>query len=1399
MERQTLIFTALPHRMDGPLAPGNTMRLSVFITPRLWTKDTNVKSLTLAQFPDFLDWPEQVGKMKFHVEFDGVPAFEATPKFNLNSTWWKALFKTTTLVLPYNFADDDCSGAELEVLPVTEIHDTLRDVYRRVGTDPGYGAGKKLPSVEVLASDRDLKEIARPTEPARPYEGPPPEARPVPIKPEPGYTPPCPRPRGCLCWVWLALLLRCLCCCRPRRLSYWIRLGLCGLLWAKLCRLFRSRETTIRRSTLPAARAAAAGDAGETVLRSSSAALTKSADAPISSSNQAVSKSAAFNQLIEFVKPFDEKFAAMPTAEELKNEYDFHKMVSLLGDYPALLRPLGLVVDLEVPFSSTIPTTPDAAVRVLVTWTPLLPATISYNPRTHYILEADRFLLRPRPAEPELSNGLLKLNDKAGYRVIQVDAVGGGLKLANTATNLTWQKNPLNPAQPPNIPDDAGIPALRTGGISLVRPGHRDDLIKQFGFQALFNAALAKVEDPPAGAPPEPPAELFAEDVTRGYRIDVFDDKSKRWHSLCQRFGHYHFLDGPIEHDEHDEGFVQFGATEQLTPHPTRLLRATESLFTWDGWSLSAPRPGKSLQVDGSSAVTENKAATNFRLETSFDVEPKSLPRLRYGWTYRLRARAVDLAGHSVFEPKDPAFSVDPPEATPPFVFNRFEPVSPPALVLRAVPKEGESLERMVVRSVPLAPAAIVPAERHVVPPKIALSMAEQHEKLDDKPTMKRDQTGYDLAAREAGSLTHKLVGSALQKMAGIVQVVEPQPPPATATAQPLHTFWLQTQENFELAYLPDVLARGVLFRGLPGVNSEDDVIDFVNRIGFDGAWPHLNPFRIQLVGITSGKPAAPNWDPIKRVLRVEILAGKTKTVLFNSQMSVADLPQKGVWNWIEEEPPADLETLKNDAAVGRQWLETPYRQLVLVHAVQQPLAIPEVVNLTLTKEDLGETSVALTGSVTIHRATTGKIDLLAEWADPFDNPAKSGFDEKTDLTPQTMHVCEVIASATGGSKLDLHETKPEPIRQNFGDTKYHRVTYRAEATTRFREYFPFDQANITRPGTGEAPLTITRDVQNSARPDAPRIVYVIPAFHWNESETHSGGIRTLMRERRGNGLRVYLERPWYSSGWDERLGVVFAIGKPFQDLAENLRPLVTQWGRDPIWDSGPLPVSASFENFDSFLEKEEDVPLDELPGEVVAVVGYRAEFDSTRALWFADIELLKLGESYSPFVRLALARYQPHSFPGAQLSRISRADFVQLPPDRHTTVAIKTQSAKTLLDVAIKGPIFKKSSATLGALPPGKVQFTIERRNPQLTGDLAWEPVDPTEYDVKAMSSPPGPLLPLTAQITIKNPAVPQDFRLVIKEFENIRSDLLEDTALKDKGETHVAERLIYADVFEL
>jgi hypothetical protein len=54
---------------------------------------------------------------------------------------------------------------------------------------------------------------------------------------------------------------------------------------------------------------------------------------------------------------------------------------------------------------------------------------------------------------------------------------------------------------------------------------------------------------------------------------------------------------------------------------------------------------------------------------------------------------------------------------------------------------------------------------------------------------------------------------------------------------------------------------------------------------------------------------------------------------------------------------------------------------------------------------------------------------------------------------------------------------------------------------------------------------------------------------------------------RKGGGVRVYLERPWFSSGEGELLGVVLANGpeSPANDLVQ---PYVTHRGRDPVFQS---------------------------------------------------------------------------------------------------------------------------------------------------------------------------------------------------------------------------------------
>ena len=78
----------------------------------------------------------------------------------------------------------------------------------------------------------------------------------------------------------------------------------------------------------------------------------------------------------------------------------------------------------------------------------------------------------------------------------------------------------------------------------------------------------------------------------------------------------------------------------------------------------------------------------------------------------------------------------------------------------------------------------------------------------------------------------------------------------------------------------------------------------------------------------------------------------------------------------------------------------------------------------------------------------------------------------------------------------------------------------------------------------------------------------MVPTFGWERQETTN--LKTEVRF--GNGLMVYLNRPWYSSGEGELLGVVVwqqSAAPPSDEQREASKEFITQWGLDPLWDAG--------------------------------------------------------------------------------------------------------------------------------------------------------------------------------------------------------------------------------------
>ena len=151
---------------------------------------------------------------------------------------------------------------------------------------------------------------------------------------------------------------------------------------------------------------------------------------------------------------------------------------------------------------------------------------------------------------------------------------------------------------------------------------------------------------------------------------------------------------------------------------------------------------------------------------------------------------------------------------------------------------------------------------------------------------------------------------------------------------------------------------------------------------------------------------------------------------------------------------------------------------------------------------------------------------------------------------------------------------------------------------------------------------------------------------------------------RFGGGLRVYLHRPWFSSGAEELLGVALwsdLNGTLDQDTRDKFKPYFTQWGMDPIWETDSLTGAPTMQSFPDKIEQDIAVTLEESSAMVtsnrpgrVNVVGFKPEFDLTRGLWYADLTINMSNGVYAPFIRLAIVRYQPHALADAKSHKSS-------------------------------------------------------------------------------------------------------------------------------------------------
>ncbi|MCS5733440.1 hypothetical protein [Herbiconiux daphne] len=589
---------------------------------------------------------------------------------------------------------------------------------------------------------------------------------------------------------------------------------------------------------------------------------------------------------------------------------EFHRRVGFAGDHPDLLRRLGLVLDLRVADPGRLAGSQWIAAVVAVAGD----ESLSRSPRTLVRLLDDGSLIAEPDAarSAEWSDGRSALGNPEAFALMTVDPDGSALKTERFVMGLPRL------ARLERNGDDvtAAPPALRATGFAVARLRQDDKTSSQAERQRVLAVELDANPDV-ATAPA-----VGATDVMRGYRVEALDLTTGLWHSLHRRRTTLRLDDSGaggevgggaagaadvVFDDSPQEGFTQGTAARQNSDAPDATLHVHETVFGWDGWSLSAPRPGRWLRdelsrdAEGAYVVDEKlDAETPVPVEAPPDpfrfthrVEPGSLPRLRFGRDYAFRAWGVDLAGNTrehVLDDwsDDPKGHLDPGTAdaetlravTPPAPFLRWDPVPPPAIVPEKPYTEGESLRVVVLRSDVTQDRAtgevtvhdpVVPASaRHLAPPKTSQLQAELHGRFDaaldtmgaGAPAARAQMLAWSL--RESGSFFDDAVADATDPAApphalgyvslhtepgalrdGDVPTTLPGPNDVLAPGQ----YVVHDTEFAELPYLPDPLAAGVSLSFPPsrGESFRPVLSEAAVTVPYAGTWPFAEPFRLTL------------------------------------------------------------------------------------------------------------------------------------------------------------------------------------------------------------------------------------------------------------------------------------------------------------------------------------------------------------------------------------------------------------------------------------------------------------------------------------------------------------------------------------------------------------------------
>jgi hypothetical protein len=164
------------------------------------------------------------------------------------------------------------------------------------------------------------------------------------------------------------------------------------------------------------------------------------------------------------------------------------------------------------------------------------------------------------------------------------------------------------------------------------------------------------------------------------------------------------------------------------------------------------------------------------------------------------------------------------------------------------------------------------------------------------------------------------------------------------------------------------------------------------------------------------------------------------------------------------------------------------------------------------------------------------------------------------------------------------------------------------------------------------------------------------------------------------------------------------------------------------------------------------------------------------------------------PFVRLALARWQPNSLPGVELSGVVLAEFAQLAPDRGMTV-VRDANDRGTLDLSVTGRTYDEGPGPVPADEVSALRGSVRRRRRRAPARRDRPPrrLDRRERRSRRHDLPDAAAFEDAVRWSGRVHVDPArgPYRVVVREFESFAVDA--------GGGSGRARRLVFAETIEV